>query len=49
MNKAGYKTTPVAFGWAEAVIDRVTRAFGRSGKLKKLKNAKKKVSERPTD
>ena len=28
-NKAGYTATPVACGWAEAVLEKVTRAFGQ--------------------
>ena len=28
-NKAGYTATPVAFGWAGAVIEKVTRRFGQ--------------------
>ena len=27
-NKAGYTATPVACGWAGAVLEKVTRAFG---------------------
>ena len=41
VNKAGYTSTLVACGWAEAVLE-VTRASGRSLKLKKLK-------KQPTD
>ena len=29
INKAGYTATPVACGWAGAVIENVTRAFGQ--------------------
>ena len=39
-NKAGYAVTPVACGWAGAVIE-LTRHLGRSSELKKLKYAKK--------
>ena len=28
-NKAGYTATPVACGWAGAVLEKVTRAFGK--------------------
>ena len=28
-NKAGYTATPVACGWAGAVLEKVTRAFGQ--------------------
>ena len=28
-NKAGYTATPVAGGWAGAVLEKVTRAFGQ--------------------
>ena len=27
-NKAGYTATPVAGGWAKAVLEKVTREFG---------------------
>ena len=29
MNKAGHTATPFAFGWAGAVIEKVTGAFGQ--------------------
>ena len=29
MIKAGYTATPVAYGWAGAVLEKVTRAFGQ--------------------
>ena len=50
-NKAGYTATLVACGWAGAVLEKVTRASGRSRMLKKLKNAEKvkKGTDRPTD
>ena len=28
-NKAGYTATLVAYGWAEAVMEKVTREFGQ--------------------
>ena len=28
-NKVGYTATPVACGWAGAVLEKVTRAFGQ--------------------
>ena len=28
-NKAGYAATPVSCGWAGAVLEKVTRAFGK--------------------
>ena len=39
-NKAEYRATLVACGWAGAVLE-VTRYLGRSRLLKKLKNAEK--------
>ena len=38
---AGYSATPVACGWAGAVIEKVTRALRRSSELERLKNAEK--------
>ena len=29
IKKAGYSATPVACGWAGAVLEKVTRAFGQ--------------------
>ena len=46
INKAGYTATPVACGWAGAVLEKVTRPFGQE--LKKLKNAEN-VTRGPTD
>ena len=43
-----YTATPFACGWAGAVLEKATRGFGKSGRLKKLKNAEK-VKVRPTD
>ena len=51
-NKAGYTASPVACGWAGAVIERVTKAFGQCSKLKKLKNTikvKRGPTDKPTD
>ena len=44
LNKAGYTATQVACRWAEAVMEKVTGAFGHLGRcseLKTLKNTKK--------
>ena len=38
-NKAGYTATPVACGWAGAVLRRLIEHLGRSSKLKMLENA----------
>ena len=48
-NKAGYTATPVACGWAGAVLEKVTRAFGQEQWAQKAQ--KKKVVKRgpPTD
>ena len=35
----------VTCGWAGAVLEKVTRAFGQEQELKKLKNAKKIVAK----
>ena len=40
LNKAGYMATPVACGWAEAVIE-VTRSFGQEQLGQKNKIHKK--------
>ena len=47
-NKAGYTATLVACGWAVAVLEKVTRAFGEECKLEKLKNAKEQGTNLPT-
>ena len=50
-NKAGNTATPVACGWAGAVLKRSTEHLGRSSRLKKLKNAEKvkRGTDRPTN
>ena len=46
--KAGYTATPVACGWAGAVLEEVTRAFGQKQFVRKLKDAEKvKTRHRP--
>ena len=35
--KAGYTANPVVCGWAGAVLEKVTRALGRSSELKNAK------------
>ena len=51
-NKASYTVTPVTCGWAGAVKEKVTRAFGQEGLAEKLKNAekiKRGLTNQPTD
>ena len=50
-NKAGYPTTPVACGWAGAVLEKVTRAFGEEQKAQKAQKwqKSKKGTNQPTD
>ena len=50
-NKAGYTATPVAYGWAGAVIVKVTRAFGRERYAQKAQKGRKseKGTNQPTD
>ena len=48
IKKAGYTATPVACGWAGAVLEEVTRAFGQKQFVRKLKDAEKvKTRHRP--
>ena len=49
-SKAGYSASPVACGWAGAVLVKVTRAFGHETekKIKKL-NVTNKPTDQPTD
>ena len=47
-NKAGYTATPVACGWAGAIIE-VTNHLGRSSEAKNCKNPKKVKCAGPTD
>ena len=48
MNKAGYTATPVACGWAEAVIE-VTRLFGQEQWSQKPQKPKKEKCDGRTD
>ena len=54
-NKAGYTATPVAFGWAGAVIEKVTSAFGqeqwaqKAQKRWKSKKGINQLTDQPTD
>ena len=41
INKAGYTATQVACGWAGAVLEKVTRAFGQEQSAQKPKTPKK--------
>ena len=50
--KAGYTATPVACGWAGAMLEKAARAIGQdpwSSKLKKLKNSKKVIVAKALD
>ena len=46
-NKAGYTATLVACGWAGAVLEKVTRAFGQE--LYSQKAQKRRKSKKGTD
>ena len=52
-NKAGYTVTLVACGWAGALIDKVTGAFGQEqlaqNAKKRLKKEKRAPTNQPTD
>ena len=49
-NKAGYPASPVAFGWAGAVKEKVTGIFGQVGLTQKsTKTPKIKKGDRPTN
>ena len=51
ITKAGYTATLVACGWAEAVLEKVTRASGREHYAQKAQKRRKskKWTNRPTD
>ena len=51
LNKAGYTATPIACGWAGAVLKKVTRAYilDRSSKLEKIKNVKNAIVAKTSD
>ena len=40
-NQAGYTATPVACGWAEAALEKVTRAFGQEQLAQKAQKRRK--------
>ena len=49
-NKAGYTATPVACGWAGAVMEKVNRAFGQEQSAQKAqKRQKSKLSAVPVE
>ena len=45
-NKAGYTATLVAFGWAGAVLDKVTRASGQEPYAQKAQKRRKSNSRK---
>ena len=52
VNKAGYKATLVACGWAGAVLEKVTRGSGQEPyvqKAQKRQKVKREPTDRPTD
>ena len=49
MNKPGYTATQVAYGWAGAVPEKVTRAFGQEQWAQKAQKRKKVIVAKALD